>query len=101
MRRALVALVVLLVSVSASASTYTVDSLLDAGDTAIGNDDCDTGGGIRTLRAAIEEANAHPGPDTIAFSTIGVIMPSTVLPSSTVQTTIDDTMAPGEAGVPL
>ncbi len=101
MRRALVALVVLLVSVSASASTYTVDALLDAGDTAIGNDDCDTGGGICTLRAAIEEANAHPGPDTISFSVTGVIMPATVLPSITEQTTIDGTSAPGYAGVPL
>jgi len=42
----------------------TVDSTLDAPD-AIANGECDDGAGNCTLRAAIMEANANLGPDTI------------------------------------
>ena len=57
LRRALLILL-LLASLSATASTYTVDDLGDASDATPGDDICDTGGGVCTLRAAIGEANA-------------------------------------------
>ncbi|MEZ5410637.1 MAG: right-handed parallel beta-helix repeat-containing protein [Acidimicrobiales bacterium] len=54
--------------------TFTVNSTADAGDNNPGNGVCSTGGTISggaaqcTLRAAIEEANAVAGLDTINFS---------------------------------
>jgi CSLREA domain-containing protein len=44
---------------------FTVDSTLDAVDAAPGDGLCATGGGVCTLRAAIQEANALAGSDTI------------------------------------
>src|SRR6185369_6079299 len=84
----------------ASASTYTVNNLGDATDATPGDDICDAGGGVCTLRAAIVEANAHAGTDTIAFSVTGVI-PTTAALSVNAPTVIDGTTAPGYAGVPL
>lgn len=54
----------------ASASTYTVTSMGDEADITPGNNICETatGNGVCTLRAAIQEANAHEGADTITFS---------------------------------
>jgi CSLREA domain-containing protein len=43
----------------------------DAADAAIGNGVCRTRAGVCTLRAAIQEANRHPGPDIIAFAIPG------------------------------
>jgi uncharacterized repeat protein (TIGR01451 family) len=100
MRRVLVALV-LLSSLSAGASTYTVNDLGDAGDAVAGNDACDAGNGVCTLRAAIEEANAHAGADTIAFSVAGTISPATALPAVIQQATIDGTTAPGYTTAPV
>src|SRR5918992_2268269 len=62
---------VLLVSVAvfvvnrALASPFTVDSTADRVDTNIGNGECRTSVGTCTLRAAIQEANALSGHDTI------------------------------------
>jgi CSLREA domain-containing protein len=100
MYRFLVALT-LFVSLSASASTYTVNDLGDGSDANPGNDVCATAGAVCTLRAAIEEANAHAGPDTIAFSVAGTISGATAYPSLIDETTIDGTTAPGYAGVPV
>ncbi len=47
------------------ASIYTVVSTLDNPDAAPGNDVCADSVGSCTLRAAVMEANAHVGPDTI------------------------------------
>src|SRR5215216_4281754 len=53
----------------ASAVTFTVNSDGDQADTDVGVDGCDVGGGVCTLRAAIQEANANATlPDTIDFS---------------------------------
>ncbi len=51
------------------AQTLTVNSALDQGDATPGDGVCETtlAGGICTLRAAIEEANANTEDDTIAF----------------------------------
>src|SRR5262245_38281091 len=50
---------------------FTVNSTADAPDLAPGNGLCATATGICTLRAAIQEANAHPndasGPDSISL----------------------------------
>lgn len=51
-----------------SAFTYVVDSNGDAEDNDLEDDDCDTGTGVCTLRAAIMQANAHAGNDEITFA---------------------------------
>jgi CSLREA domain-containing protein len=50
-----------------AAATFTVNSPADVVDAAPGNGVCETapGNGVCTLRAAIQEANAWPGDDTI------------------------------------
>src|SRR5262245_21234519 len=49
----------------ASAATFTVDATDDATDATPGDGQCATKAGSCTLRAAIQEANALPGPDSI------------------------------------
>jgi len=51
----------------ASAADFTVDSTADVVDATPGDGVCDDGAGNCTLRAAIQEANALPGPDTITL----------------------------------
>jgi CSLREA domain-containing protein len=62
-------------SVPASAQdaglTFTVDSTADDADAKVGTGGCATAAGACTLRAAIQEANKHSGPDTIAFNIPG------------------------------
>src|SRR3990172_8808874 len=64
-------LVVLLISIAADggrpahAAEFTVNSTADAVDASLGDGTCDDGSGNCTLRAAIQEANALSGPDTI------------------------------------
>ena len=55
------------------AATFTVTSMLDQTDVLPGNGVCATASNTCTLRAAIQEANAFPGPDTIKLGT-GVYM---------------------------
>jgi len=45
--------------------TFIVNSAADVSDAAPGDGHCATGAGFCTLRAAIQEANANPGADTI------------------------------------
>ena len=45
--------------------TFTVNSTSDAVDASPGNNTCATATGVCTLRAAIQESNAHNGADTI------------------------------------
>jgi len=49
------------------AATFTVDTTADAVDAAPGDGVCAAAGGSCTLRAAVMEANALPGPDTIVL----------------------------------
>lgn len=72
-------------------ATFTVDSLLDTADAAPGDGICNTGAGICTLRAAIQEANAFAGTDTINFSVSGTIILGSVLPAITQQVNITGT----------
>lgn len=72
-------------------TTFTVNSVADHADADDGDGICDTGlgGGTAqcTLRAAIEEANANSGHDTIEFNVPGAlnevhtIQPATALPT--------------------
>jgi len=97
---AVAAIFALVLVVPASGSTYTVNNLGDTADVTPGDDSCDAGGGVCTLRAAIIESNAHAGPDTIAFSVAGLISPA-LYPALSDTVIIDGTTAPGYAGVPL
>lgn len=67
MRRGMLAAVAGLVcaSVPVSAAVFTVTSVADLGDAAPGNGICAAAGGACTLRAAVQEANALAGADTI------------------------------------
>jgi hypothetical protein len=62
---ALAAVGLLLWAVPAAASTYVVDLPGDFGDSTPGDDSCAGGPGGCSLRAAVEEANAHGGPDIV------------------------------------
>ncbi len=75
--------VVFQLSRAQAAATFTVNSLADTSDAVPGNGACVDAGGQCTLRAAIEEANALSGDDTIIFSVIGTINLTGPLPSLT------------------
>jgi hypothetical protein len=64
-----------------AASTFTVSSTGDGGDSNIGDGLCDDGAGNCTLRAAVQQANAAPGADTINFSVTGTINLAAALPA--------------------
>ena len=68
-----------LLPVAARATTYTVNNNGDAGDASPGNNVCATAGGVCTLRAAIQEANAHSGPDTIVIPAMTITLGSELL----------------------
>lgn len=65
---ALLAFFVVAPAPSALAATFTVNSTADDPDASPGNGVCQTSGGVCTLRAAIQEANALAGPHTIQFN---------------------------------
>lgn len=73
---------------TALAGAFVVNSTADTPDGSPGDTICDTGTlvsptGICTLRAAIKEANATPGPHTITFAIAGTIQPLFPLPPIT------------------
>src|SRR5688572_25462225 len=70
--------ILLIIAVSASAATFTVDSTLDAVDVHPGDGLCQTGAGPCTLRAAIMEANALAGADVASLpsGTYALTIPS-------------------------
>ncbi|MFM7042577.1 MAG: right-handed parallel beta-helix repeat-containing protein, partial [Planctomycetaceae bacterium] len=67
-------------------ATFTVSNLLNAG--------------AGSLRAAINQANANPGADEIAFTVAGTVPLSTALPAITDSVSIDGSTAPGFVGSP-
>lgn len=71
--------------------TLLVDSVADLPDAHPGDGTCDVGDGSCTLRAAIDEANAWPGEDTISLSP--GVDPVLSLPG------VDDTNAAGDLDV--
>ena len=92
------------VALPAHAATWVVTSTSNAADTSVGNGICAASGGGCTLRAAIQEANALAGHDTITFgigSGVQTIDVSSALPTITSPVTIDGTTQPGFSGSPL
>jgi len=87
----------------ASAATFMVDSTGDESDADLTDGICRTALGTCTLRAAIEQANALAGVDTIAFNIPGAgvhsITPSSPLPELTDDAgiTIDGYTQPGSS----
>jgi titin len=85
-----IALLVSMARVSpSSAATFTVDDLGDAPDAAPGNGICSTALDVCTLRAAIQEANASAGADTIDFDA-GLVCPCLITPGSFLPFLTDD-----------
>ena len=87
-------------------ATFTVNSRSDRADASAGDGTCATTTDVCTLRAAIEEANLHPGPDTIEFriprtrvktKTIVLERPLPTLSDATGPTTIDGYTQRGSA----
>jgi uncharacterized repeat protein (TIGR01451 family)/CSLREA domain-containing protein len=76
----------------AHADDFTVDDTGDGSDSNIGNGICATSGGVCTLRAAIQEANAQPDHDTISFS---LTVPSTITLTSALQSIYRDVTIAG------
>ncbi|HEV8118510.1 MAG TPA: CSLREA domain-containing protein, partial [Thermoanaerobaculia bacterium] len=93
------------VVLSAPALSLTVNSNGDTGDASPGNGICADSNGNCTLRAAIQEANASAGSDTINFAIAGAgvhtITTGSSLPTITGTVTIDGTTQSGYAGTPL
>ena len=83
-----------------------VNSLGDNPDRDLADLVCDDGSGNCTLRAAIQQANAIPGANTITFR-VGIgggtatIAPQTPLPAITDSLTIDATTQPNTSGASL
>lgn len=81
-------------------ATFVVNATGDGADAKIGDGICRTSAGNCTLRAAIQEANNRPGPDTITFNIPGS-GPHTIKPNSQLPalwdpgTTIDGYTQPG------
>ena len=63
--RHILLMVSVLIALDAGAATFVVNSTADQSDAVPGNGFCSVMTGICTLRAAIQEANALAGPDTI------------------------------------
>lgn len=85
------------------AATFSVDSILDNGDNNPGDGVCDDGGGNCTLRAAIEEANALSGTDSISFVHSGAttFTPGSAYPTITDPIVIDGTTDPDFVSTPV
>jgi CSLREA domain-containing protein len=81
------------------AATFTVTSTGDGADSNTADNICNDGSGACTLRAAIEQANATAGADTIGFNIPGAgphtITPGSSLPAITDTATIDGYTEPG------
>lgn len=86
--------------------TFVVNNTGDAGDANIGDGVCLTAGGVCTLRAAMEEANAQDGGGIeIEFNIAGpgphTISPATPLPAITNSMLIDGTSEPDFVDAPV
>lgn len=84
---------------------YVVTSVSDAPDAIPGDGICATATGACTLRAAIQEANSTPGPQTIEFNIPGpgphTIQPASPLPAISQAVVIDATTQPGYLATPV
>ena len=88
-----------LIAFPASADTFTVDDTGDDPDANPGDGTCATSGGVCTLRAAIQEANATAnagGPDFIEFAISGPT-PHVIQPGSTMPTVTEPVFIKGDS----
>jgi CSLREA domain-containing protein len=74
---ALIALILVPSSGDASHTTFIVNTTGDDQDASPGDGTCATGGGVCSLRAAIQEANAHAGADSINFTFTPILVGQT------------------------
>ena len=87
-----------------AATTFTVNSTGDTADSNLTDGVCNDGSGSCTLRAAIEQANAIAGSDTINFSIgsgVKTIVQTSDFPIISDPVVIDGTTQPGFAGTPI
>jgi CSLREA domain-containing protein len=87
-----------------AANTFTVNSTGDGADSNLGDGSCNDGSGNCTLRAAIEQANAVAGSDSINFSIgsgVKTIVQTSDFPIISDPVVIDGTTQPGFAGTPI
>lgn len=98
-------LVLFLIALPASAATFPVDDTGDGADANPGDGACATAGNLCTLRAAIQEANALSGDDTITFDISGsgphIIQPGSALPAITEPVLIQGDSEPDYNGSPV
>jgi CSLREA domain-containing protein len=101
---AFLTVILLLPATPAQAASFVVNDRSDKPDTAPGDGHCRTTRGSCTLRAAIQEANATPGPDSISFSLPGthtrMISLRSQLPDITDEVYIDGGPALDQYGLP-
>lgn len=81
---------------SPGSSELVVNTVDDEPDTQPGDGQCQTLARNCTLRAALEEANALPGPDSIAFNISGA-GPHTILPKSPLPTITEAVIIDGQS----
>jgi CSLREA domain-containing protein len=87
-----------------AASAFTVNSTGDGADSNTADNLCNDGAGNCSLRAAIQQANATPGTDTINFQIgtgVQTIVLGAALPDVSDPVNIDGTTQPGYGGTPL
>src|SRR4051812_40670116 len=97
-RSLLAALAILAFAPAVFAATFTVNTVVDAPDSAPGNGICRTAAGTCSLRAAIQEANATTAVDTIAFAVPGAgvhTFTTTGFPTATRPLIVDGFTQPG------
>jgi CSLREA domain-containing protein len=101
---AMMAVMLLGASPAHASTTFTVNSASDFADVNVGDGMCDadfTAGNLCTLRAAINEANALVGEDTVHFNLPGTgvktISPQTNLPNIINPVTINGFSQPGSS----
>jgi CSLREA domain-containing protein len=91
-------------SARAAGSVFVVNSNGDGPDANTSDGVCDDGAGRCTLRAAIQQANATPGADTINFQIgtgVQTIVLGSTLPDVSDPAVIDGSTQPGYGGSPL
>src|SRR5207253_10170338 len=88
----------------AAVTSFQENDTGDGADSNLNDNVCDDGAARCTLRAAIEQANATSGADTITFN-IGTgpqtIKPASPLPTISGPVTIDGTTQPGHDTAPI
>jgi hypothetical protein len=94
----------LMLTTAHAAAAFNVNSTGDGADSNTADGTCNDGAGNCTLRAALEQANALPGTDTINFQIgtgVQTIVLGAALPDVSDPVNIDGTTQPGYGGTPL